>query len=105
MADYIDKEKLRHAMYHEAFETDTDLQKWDSGCWIRYRLFENIVDALPAADVKPVVHGKWVASSIPCEEYVCSNCGGACWYYDYQGKVARSNFCPNCGADMREVQP
>lgn len=36
----IDAEKLESRMYHEAFETDSDLQKWDSGCWIRYKMFE-----------------------------------------------------------------
>ena len=37
----IDGDELDGVMYHEAFEKDTDLQKWDSGCWIRYKMFEN----------------------------------------------------------------
>lgn len=61
------------------------------------------VKALPAADVVERKKGKWIKSNIPNEKYVCSECGGACWYYDCKGKVAKSNFCPNCGADMREV--
>lgn len=32
-------------MYHEAFEVDTDMQKWDGGCWIRYKMFENCVES------------------------------------------------------------
>lgn len=43
---------------------------------------------------------KWVKSEIQGEEYVCSLCGGACWYYDVQKSVAQSRFCPNCGAKM-----
>lgn len=43
----IDAEELDRRMYHEAFETDSDLQKWDSGCWIRYKLYENIRDKAP----------------------------------------------------------
>ena len=43
---------------------------------------------------------KWIKSEIQGEEYVCSLCGGACWYYDVQKGVARSKFCPNCGAKM-----
>ena len=35
-----DLDKLEREMYHKAFETDTDLQRWDSGCWIRYKMFE-----------------------------------------------------------------
>ena len=38
-----DLNKLESEMYHEAFETDTELQKWDSGCWIRYKMFENAI--------------------------------------------------------------
>ena len=48
--DLISRQALRDAMYHEAFETDTEMQRWDSGCWIRYKLFENIIDNLPSAE-------------------------------------------------------
>lgn len=44
--------------------------------------------------------GRWIKSNIPNEEYVCSECGGACWYYDYQASVAKSRYCPNCGLKM-----
>lgn len=40
-----DLDALRRAMYHEAFETDSPMQKWDSGCWIRYKLFERMEEA------------------------------------------------------------
>lgn len=58
------------------------------------------LEKLPTADVVEVRHGKWEKSEIPEEKYVCSVCGGACWYYDYQGELAKSRFCPNCGAKM-----
>ena len=45
----IDAEALKKTMYHEAFEKDSDMQKWDSGCWIRYKMFENVI-----ADAQPV---------------------------------------------------
>lgn len=53
-----------------------------------------------SADVVEVRHGKWEEIEIPEEKYVCSVCGGACWYYDYQGELAKSRFYPNCGAKM-----
>lgn len=34
-------------MYHEAFETDTTMRKWDSGCWIRYKMFERMEEDAP----------------------------------------------------------
>ena len=43
--DLIDRNSLSREMYHEAFETDSELQKWDSGCWIRYKMFEKHINA------------------------------------------------------------
>ena len=43
----IDADALRQTMYHEAFETDSPMQKWDSGCWIRYKMFENAEETAP----------------------------------------------------------
>lgn len=42
----IDANKLEAMMYHEAFEIDSDMQKWDRGCWIRYKVFENCMNRL-----------------------------------------------------------
>lgn len=50
MSDLISRRALRDAMYHQAFETDTEMQRWDSGCWIRYKLFENVIEHLPSAE-------------------------------------------------------
>lgn len=41
--------EINEAMYHECFETDhheDGLQKWDSGNWFRYKLFENVMEEL-----------------------------------------------------------
>lgn len=43
----IDAKALEDAMYHEAFEVDSDLQRWDSGNWIRYKMFENAIHNAP----------------------------------------------------------
>lgn len=58
MSDLIDRKVLRNQMYHEAFETDTPMQRWDGGCWIRYKLFENTIETQPAVDAVPVVRCK-----------------------------------------------
>jgi hypothetical protein len=59
------------------------------------------LDQLSKVDAVEVKHGRWV---MPKESYglVCSVCGGSCWYYDYDQTIGDSNYCPNCGADMRE---
>ena len=61
---------------------------------------KSVIDA--SKNDKPIEHGEWIESDITNEKYHCSICGGACWYYDYQGYVAKSNFCPNCGAKMKK---
>ena len=54
----IDADELRKVMYHEAFETDSDMQKWDGGCWIRYKMFEKAIDFVPTIDAVEVVRCK-----------------------------------------------
>ena len=75
--------------------------------WHKKGFNRNVFNALCCAlgalseDSQPVVYGEWVESEIPNELYVCSNCGGACWSYDYERSIVKSNFCPNCGAKMK----
>lgn len=54
----IDADALSRAMYHEAFETDSDWQRWDSGLWIRYKMFENALKNAPTIDAEAVVRCK-----------------------------------------------
>lgn len=104
MTKYIDREAFMQSMYHEAFEKDSDLQKWDGGCWIRYKLLENVMSATPPADVRPVVRGKWIWKDNG--EVVCSECNDLIAVVgnteDLETVISGFNLCPNCGADMRE---
>ena len=93
----IDADALSDSMYHEAFETDSELQKWDSGCWIRYKMFENHLDMAPTADAVPVVRGEWIEHE---DEMECPQCG---YFWNYcDNDTERFNFCPNCGAKMED---
>ena len=54
------------------------------------------IKGMKAADVAPVVHGRWVPTKAPfmneCED--CSVCGyRTVWGHRY-------NYCPNCGSKM-----
>lgn len=93
---YIDKEMLEDRMYHEAFEKDSDMQEWDNGCWIRYKLFENVLRDIPTADVVERKKGKWMfweKNRVMCP---------FCKLEPYVKKGAADfNYCPYCGADMR----
>ena len=60
----------------------------------------HLISHAPAADVAPVVHGTWSLESdeempnLMFKLVICSACGGKA--------NGTYNFCPNCGADMRE---
>ena len=56
-----------------------------------------VLDEYPAADVRPVVRGKWVKPTRVPDSMLdeCSVCGFDTGAYTF-------NFYPNCGADMRE---
>lgn len=63
---------------------------------------------IPAADVRPVVRGKWelierrIISKV--QIWKCSNCGNMLEVRETTFNCGRGdcNFCPNCGAEMRE---
>lgn len=57
------------------------------------------IEDLPVADVRPVVRGEWVY-----EEPNGANNFKGCYWCDqcHQPINHKKNFCPNCGADMRE---
>lgn len=40
--------EIEEAMYTQCFErnNDEDMQKWNGGNWIRYKLFENVLEQL-----------------------------------------------------------
>ena len=47
---------------------------------------------ISAADVAPVVHGRWVFGGDGC--VICSKCN------EEESNDNHRNFCPNCGAKM-----
>lgn len=59
------------------------------------------IDKIPAADVAPVVHGRWVdeyGGKYANAKYVCSVCGKKAHHDGWEWLL--SDFCPNCGASM-----
>lgn len=54
-----------------------------------------IIAGMPAADVAPVVHGRWNNMDGYKTRKVCSECG---WDVPEYGKFY--SYCPNCGAKM-----
>lgn len=87
MAEYVEKGPLMNLIENEA-------RKW-GGDYDYWQVLGDIED-FPPADVRHVVRGEWsVAIGYdPKRSCLCS----ACQRMNYEP----SNYCPNCGADMRE---
>ena len=59
--------------------------------------------SIPAADVRPVVRGKWIGTHDGFYySYSCSECGYEALYKENTKDQVCSELCPNCGADMSE---
>ena len=96
MAEYIDREAVHQA-----------LNKAPTGYWgseghlVYADDAHKQIDAIPAANVREVKRGKWektVGENGVTSAYRCSICG----FED--NRYALFNYCPNCGADMREQE-
>ena len=94
MTRYIDAELL-DSKYREG----TDPQ--DPYSEITYLLPED-VESIPAADVEPVRHGRWIATNDENKKR-CSECDIIHLIAQYPS--GKANYCPNCGAKMdKEVE-
>ena len=58
-----------------------------------------LIKEAPAADVRPVVQGRWkrVDPRSTVVTFRCSEC-------NYYAHMRATNYCPNCGADMRKEE-
>lgn len=65
------------------------------------RGYDDCVEAIlkaPAADVAPVVHGRWIEKTVPegCRYFECSNCGA----HENRHTAIKGYYCWRCGAKM-----
>lgn len=95
MAEYIDRANLIARI--EYYATHTTEGK---GEHYAYSVVLNEVLNRPAADVAPVVHGRWLHSGYTdhLEVVKCSECNHEAFAISLY--VCDGNYCPNCGAKM-----
>ena len=95
MAEYIKRSYIRKmAMLEMAYTMETET---DTAVVLR------MIEDAPAADVAPVVHGRWDDSgryTFPGGSTAvrCTNCGCALTESEYH--LNNWNYCPVCGAKM-----
>lgn len=100
----IDADALNDEMYHKSFEVDDGRNVWNSGLWIRYKIFEEAIRDAPTVDAVPARHGRWLnkrygvkfdGHSYPFRAIAtCSEC--------HETSCDAGDYCPNCGAKMDE---
>lgn len=88
VTDYISRQAAINIVCHDDCEDCPD-----GGCDMYRRM-----NRLPAADVRPAVRARWKSHG-DCGVTECPVCR---WSIE---ECIDYNFCPNCGADMREVKP
>jgi hypothetical protein len=97
MAEYIKREALYEKAYWHGKTPDFDNPYPDG--------VEAVdvadIDTIPAADVVEAKRGRWEEAD-DGDGVVCSVCRED--FCNIYLEVDRFNFCPNCGADMREAQ-
>ena len=91
MAEYIDREAAVDAVADIYYDTP--------GINLTAEKFEAAINGIPAADVAPVRHGRWIDKG---EYAVCTECGGrsGTQYDGVEPVPLRAQFCQNCGAKM-----
>jgi DNA-directed RNA polymerase subunit RPC12/RpoP len=104
--DYILRSKALKAVCETCSEHGEEGESCASHCG-DYALIQNI----PAADVEPVRHGRWIDKSNDeyayyCENvYQCSACGEEWDILEGTPKQNSYHYCPNCGAKMDDEPP
>lgn len=80
MAEYIERSAAIEAAKH---------------AWAKGLEPSQYIEILPAADVAPVVHGRWDVVEGRIENAICSKCGR-----HFQSYYEEYSYCPHCGAKM-----
>ena len=86
MAEYIEKEKLFDCL---------DIKNALGG---HYGISLTAINAIPAADVVEVKHGRWIYNNMG--GWKCSECNNQAPFWCMASTQNLSDYCPNCGAKM-----
>ena len=91
MDEYIDREAAQTSCRKYSFAESYDAFAVDC-----------ILKAIPAADVAPVRHGRWIEPAClyyGAKQYECSLCHSDTFWRKHSITV-KYTYCPNCGCRM-----
>ena len=108
MAEYIKREAAIAYIREQSEECQKAFEELGGESGIYADAYNDLAEdfySIPAADVAPVVHGRWEkepssywrwtssgAVAVTRTTYRCGLCG--------RGTAVKSNYCPKCGAKM-----
>lgn len=96
VTDYIRREAALKYIKSEQCKTCSDIGLCGN-CAVLVAV--KLLEKVPAADVAPVVHGRWIKDDFLSDDVnnaeKCSQCGELIGWF---GNLP--NYCPNCGAKM-----
>ena len=95
MAEYIKREAAIAYIREQSEECQKAFEELGGESGIYADAYNDLAEdfyRIPAADVAPVVHGRWVFGGDGC--VICSKCN------EEESNDNHRNFCPNCGAKM-----
>ena len=90
MAEYIEREAAIDVIMSDP--PDAHYPHW----------YADKIKSIPAADVAPVRHGRWIEPSrlyYGAKQYECSLCWPEAFWYKHR-ITEKYPCCPNCGAKM-----
>lgn len=94
MAEYIERSAAVKAVLRERSPANSVAQNR------KLSIIQRDLLTMPAADVAPVVRGRWIHDGRRVESGIdwchCSECGKS------DNFCSRTNYCPKCGAKMME---
>lgn len=100
MPEYIERKLLLKELRKEHRECEKNWEKMGGESILLAEGVESAIDIVkgfPAADVAPVVHGRWTNKEYGFAK--CSLCGDS-----LEVDFTSSNYCPHCGAKM-DLEP
>ena len=100
MAEYIEKHKAVNLLtsLENEFQKFKPFKCFEHAMYRKLCETEIAIGKLPAADVAPVVHGRWIEKTVPegCRYFECSNCGA----HENRHTAIKGYYCWRCGAKM-----
>lgn len=101
MTEYIARERALEILNDIGgcgAEPESYIAGWDEAINAAYEA----IQSEPAADVAPVVHGRWIRFKEPDSEagYIHMRCSVCTAYWSDPSHADHFRYCPRCGAKM-----